>query len=99
MSKKLTTEEYKEVLVSIGSKPDRYPEELTNKDIADEVELSEPLVISSEPSNEEEQLKSVHENMAAVKEPEDEVIETSNPEDAAVLVNGKPLPIGEEVTV
>ena len=37
--------------------------------------------------------------MAAVKEPEDEVIETSNPEDAAVLVNGKPLPIGEEVTV
>ena len=46
---------------------------------------------------EEESLRELH--TSPEKEDEEEDYQTENPEDAAVLVNGKPLPIGEEVTV
>lgn len=50
---------------------------------------------------EEDELKKLHEeDSVVVEEPEEEdSTEDVDPEDAAILVNGKPLPIGKEVTV
>ena len=62
-------------------------------------EMNNPVVITANTTDtdEEKELKETHED-AQVTEP-DVQQEPMNPEDAAVLVNGKPLPIGEEVTV
>lgn len=62
-------------------------------------EMNNPVVITTNTTDtdEEKELKETHEE-AQVTEP-DVQQEPMNPEDAAVLVNGKPLPIGEEVTV
>lgn len=65
-----------------------------------EPENNEPIIdIPERPeSDEETQLKETHESVQDMKYV-DYQEEPVNPEDAAVLVNGKPLPIGEEVIV
>ena len=80
--------------VEKASEPEPEKEGATSKEPVREPDDSSEGI---DAAAEEESLRELH--TSPEKEDEEEDYQTENPEDAAVLVNGKPLPIGEEVTV
>ena len=80
--------------------PVEEPSESEEEETAvEEPDVNEDGTEHLDESIEEEKLKELHESTLSEDKVEEEAELPTNPEDAAVLVNGKPLPIGEEVIV
>lgn len=92
--------EYEEFNKRAMSQEEKYMEACKEKyGLIDEEPADDHVDTVDEPESVESTEESVEETLKRLHSDQDIDVESTNPEDAAILVNGKPLPIGEEIVL